>query len=174
MKKITLLLTIIILFSIFSGCSTTGKTLSNTIDEKENTPNWKYEVEITHEGSRSQGSAGRLFFKNIEVPPVFDIIIIEKTVYKYKPMKFIWDDYGYIKSGLIADAPKITSNKITEKELARGWYEADPSKLKCGTPEDWIYIESSRINLRISPSRLDDASAFYELKTVNTEMLKLY
>ncbi len=49
-------------------------------------------------------------------------------------MKFLWDDYGYIKSELIVDAPEIAPNKITKEELARGWYEAAPSEIKCGPP----------------------------------------
>ena len=37
----------------------------------------KLEIEITHEGSRSEGSVSRLFYRYTEIPPVFERINIE-------------------------------------------------------------------------------------------------
>jgi hypothetical protein len=126
---------------------------------------WAFETEITNEGSRSEGSVSRLFYRYNELPPAFSRLIICQHVFTYVPMVNIWDDSGWIYSGIdSSSAGTQISGTINRSELKNGWYQADRQTRKSGTPGDWIFAESEIINVWVSPENIINVIELFSLE----------
>ena len=166
---------------IFS-CSSLGKTEQNEADSDalESTAEsvltlpegWNYETEITHEGSRSEGSISRLFYRYNEILPVFDKIIIGDIVFEYKPIVNIWDNTGYLQTGKTSDRPE-SSGSVSKSELESGWYLSHEADIKTGTPSDWVWIADEVVEARISPEKINDFAVIFALKPETTAPILL-
>ncbi|MDC7227404.1 MAG: hypothetical protein PQJ61_11635 [Spirochaetales bacterium] len=177
--KAVYILTFVFLTSIISGCNSLGKPeeastqaqaeQASTESEKVLPYGWSHETEITNPGSRSEGSISRLFFRYTEVPPVFDIIIIDGFVFTYQPMIQLWDASGYIETGS-SIAPASVEDALTRNELKRGWYLSPNDEIKTCTPAEWIWVSAGGIEARISPDYLDDFISFYEFKPITGQI----
>ena len=176
-QKTFCILSLVFLIVSISGCSSLGKAEADTpagpeaqsVSENvlELPDGWKYETEITHEGSRSEGSVGRLFYRYNEIPAVYNRIVIDDVSFGYIPMVNQWDNRGYVEAEIPAAQPEY-SDAITQEELKRGWYLADYSAKKTGTPKVWVWADSGRLSMWISPSLLNDFAELNNLRSVDS------
>jgi len=129
-------------------------------------PGWTYETEITHEGSRSEGSVSRLFYRYNELPAAFNRLIIGGHEFLYITMVNLWDHSGYIYAETELLSPvKNASKPINRSELKNGWYQSGYEIIKSGTPVDWIYAESEIISVWASPENLIDVIDLFALES---------
>ena len=143
------LLTIAFFIITVSGCSSLGRQEESSQPESYNNlssspldklpDGWSYKTEITHKGSRSEGSIGRLFYRYSELPSAFDSVVISGNRYDYFPMENLWDNSGFIKAETPEPAPEKITNHVAQNELIQGWYLTDEWKIKTGTPSDWFF-----------------------------------
>ncbi len=123
---------------------------------------WEYQVEITMEGSRSEGRIGHLFYMGTEIGPWFDYIIINGTGLEYIPMQNIWDRSGYRKItrnscySIVTDISLQHNYEITDEELTKGWYEAVADEKHSGTPSEWVQCKSGELYFWADPARLNE------------------
>ena len=184
--KMFFFLTAVFLTSVLSGCSSLGKTESSNTSqpiEPSSAPSaapdrsislpdgWNLEIEITNEGSRSEGSISRLFYRYIEVPQVFDSIVIGKNIFEYKPMVNLWDEWGYIFAGTSTSSP-ASEGSINQDEMKQGWYQCDYSYKKNGTPSTWVWAGSRKINVWASPDRLNEVAELFSLERTGGAVLR--
>ena len=155
---------------ITSGCSSLGKKESPV---PELLPDgWQYEIEITHEGSRSEGSVGRLYYDGNELSPRFDLIAAGRTVFEYIPMVHLWDNSGYRETYVIENEAAETSTEITSDEICTGWYSSDLTRIKKSTPESWVYAESGGKGFRAAPDKLEELADLNDFKSrENADMM---
>ena len=118
---------------------------------------WIYKVEITNEGTRSEGSIGRLFYRYNELPPVFSRVTMEDKSFIYHTMTALWDDSGYIPSAETFVYP-LSAIAIERRELDRGWYMAEGGRMKTGTPAGWVVAESEGSIYCAAPDKLASLS----------------
>jgi hypothetical protein len=170
MKMMNLLTTaLLITITTLTGCQTNEAEQplpdrSRNLTEKQvNLPEfWTYEKEITHEGSRSEGLTGRLFYRYKEIPPVFKVIKIGEIVFEYVPMEHLWDDSGYIQKENSVPFPAVLCQQnISSRELKKGWYRIDDGK-KTGTPGNWVRVETDLMNFYAAPDKLTDLAEAYK------------
>ena len=152
-----------------SSCSSLGRQEKQTNDSV-----WTQEIEITHEGSRSEGSINRLFYNGNEVPGVFSLIYIGNTIYEYKPMINLCDNSGYLKISENAPPPEVQAVEVTSDEICTGWYESDSNYIKKSTPQNWIYAEKDDLKVRLSPEKIEDLIRIYRLTEISgREVMKM-
>ena len=178
MKRKSFFIFSIIFFIIcVSGCSSLGKAEADEPEQPEKQfasedqvvlpDGWKYETEITHEGSRSEGSVSRLFYRYTEIPSVYERIIISNTVFEYVSMVNAWDNWGYIETGVDEQLPQ-SSGAIMQEEIKRGWYLANYFEKKAGTPKNWVWAGSGAFSAWISPALLVDFAELHNLKNAGS------
>ena len=133
-------------------------------DEAFPAENWMYRIEKTNEGSRSEGSVSRLFYRYSEIPPVFSKLIIGGHVFEYVPPAELWDSSGYIfRVGEDGGEIPAARETISRTELKNGWYHTDSARIKGGTPKNWIYAETESMSVWISPESISDFVELFSL-----------
>ncbi len=164
----TILLTVAVFSCASLGRSETGDAPGEKDASVQNSPvlpdGWSYETEITHEGSRSQGSISRLFYRYNEIPEVFSLIVISGTAFEYAPMNNIWDHSGYILIDASFRFKSDPDQPVTAEDLHNGWYTSDNSQLKAGTPSGWVYVEAPEITAWCAPEKLPEITEIFSLK----------
>ncbi len=168
---------------VLSGCSSLGKQENDSVVDVQECDNqnesatvklpdgWAYETEITHEGSRSEGSVSRLFFRYSEIPAVFSRIIINGAIFDYHPIVHLWDNSGYIRTS--SECKIVISDEvmITAAELKHGWYKSEDCIMKRGTPPGWIHVEADNLEAFVSPEKITELAAFYNLGSLKNSGL---
>jgi hypothetical protein len=147
---------------ILAACVTTDNTSA-----ENNQNNWRHEIEITAAGTRSEGQLGHLFYKNKEIGAFFNVIVAGDTVYEYRIRRRLWDFGGYDKAADTSYAPVSCNARITDAEMAQGWYVSPITCKKQGTPEGWIWIKSGDLKAFVDPGRIDALVGHYTLPTID-------
>lgn len=175
MNKIKVI-TILFLYTtlIVFSCSSLGKSESQEKEEisiqteKENKVDdnslklpdgWSQQIEVTNEGTRSEGSIARLLYRYKELPACFELVVIGKSVFEYKPMEVLWDDHGYLYLETINKISIDSDNTTSSEEINQGWYQSSATmqeySTKAGTPTDWIYVKTAQKAYWVSPEKVD-------------------
>lgn len=173
-----LLLTALFLTIVISSCSSLGKTetadlvespLTGDLSERKALPDgWSYETEIIHEGSRSEGSVSRIFYRYNEIPTVFNRLLIGTEAFEYKAMKNIWDNSGYITNTFGNSLVPEETESISPAEMKRGWYFSSLENIKKGTPSGWIWAEGGEYEIRISPEKIVDFVIMHNMQEISS------
>jgi len=183
-KDLLVFLLLLLLLSLFS-CTTPASgeeanlqvpsvSAGNNASPAFPAQGWTHETEITHEGSRSEGSVSRLFYRYNELPAVFSRLIIGGHEFLYLPMVNLWDHSGYIYMDVEHASPvKNTSKPINRSELKNGWYQSGYEVIKSGTPVDWIFAESEIISVWASPEKLADVINLFALESLSAQGLMM-
>lgn len=108
---------------------------------------WERKDFIVYKGTRSEGVVGILTFNKVIVYPVVCKIETEEGTFEYLYNKLPFAGKG-IRGWQLTNTTKrkyTISGKISEADLANGWYRADDGVQKEGTPDDWVWLPSMRI-----------------------------
>ena len=118
--------------------------------------NVEHKISLKNEGTTNELSMGHLFINNNELPPFFELVIIENQVYQFVLHKNATSAYGYWPEDRFQLPPIHTVEEIDEQEIKRGWYFSDLDKKKALTPGDWIWIKSGDIRAYVDARKLPD------------------
>lgn len=176
-RKAVIILTVFYFTSVIFSCSSLGrqdepqeiKQPETSVSSPANIlpSGWKHEVEITHKGSRSEGSVSRLFYRYTEIPAVFECVNIGGSIFEYSPMENIWDNSGYIAAGETVYPELSADILINSGELKRGWYESKAELIKKATPPEWIHVTAEDVGLWISPDKISEMIIIYKLSGID-------
>jgi hypothetical protein len=119
-----------------------------------------YHIDITKEGTRSEGRSHVLAVNSYTLPDVFTLVYAANKPYQFAVKTQTWGDGGYIldRDGENMAPFKETTNAITPDDWVLGWYEGD--KRKKGTPRSWVYVERDGLTAFVNPDELDRFIAF--------------
>jgi hypothetical protein len=176
------LLSLVFSTLIVFSCSSLGRQEPPVVEESEadvstaeSAPvmpeGWKYETEITHKGSRSEGSVSRLFYRYNEIPGVFSRVIIGLNSFEYSQMVNLWDNSGYIFTACTGLSAVSGNDPVNSAELKRGWYETADGLIKKATPLEWVFVETENLSLWISPEKICEMISEYNLAPVNRAII---
>lgn len=130
------------------------------------TENWKYEIEITNPGTRSEGKEGILLYKQNKVGDYFETVIISGNSFNFKSRMHLWDFAGYIKDKEFSKKEKYSKTKIVNNELEKGWYTGNYNEKKKNTPDSWIWISREELKAFINPEKLEEFVTKNNLKVI--------
>ena len=101
---------------------------------------WERKDFRVYKGTRSEGVVGILTFNKVIVYPVVCKIETEEGIFEYLYNKLPFAGKG-IRGWQLTNKTKrkyTISGKISETDLANGWYRANDGVQKEGTPDDWV------------------------------------
>ena len=180
-----------ILFALFFSCKTAEINPDNSsrlapdsppaqrarpqVQPEINEPptEWHYGVEVTNSGTRSEGKIGHLFFRDLEIPGIFDEIIIRRTRYEYYQRSHLWDFAGYVKDSEYKNEISFQDEKICDTELKNGWYYAHKDEKKKNTPENWVWVRRENIRAFINPEKIVEFVKKHQLSLRGLNLLKV-
>jgi len=139
--------------------------------DKNKRINWRYEIETTAAGTRSEGQIGHLFYGENEIGPVFNILVVKKTVYEFLVRENAWDFGGYKKISDSSYTPVACDTKIKESELKQGWYLSSITCKKHGTPADWIWIKRKDLEAFVSPDKIGFVITHFKLNPMTGRLM---
>jgi hypothetical protein len=116
----------------------------------------KHKVSMKNEGMGNEVNKGQLFINNRELPPFFELVIIENQIYQFVSGKNASHEYGYWPEPQFELPPITTVEQIDDKDIERGWYFSDLDRKKDHTPGDWIWIKSGNIRAYVDVKKLPD------------------
>jgi len=117
---------------------------------------WSYEVEVTREGSRSEGELGHLFFGERELEAVFDRVIVSGARYDWKQRNNLWDFGGYELQKNTSPVPKGIAPALSSEEQSAGWYEAPFEGYRLKTPDNWVWVSRDAFAAWVDPEHMND------------------
>jgi hypothetical protein len=129
----------------------------------------KHKVSLKNEGTNNELSKGHLFINEQELPPFFELVIIENQIYRFVPGKNGSHECGYWPETQFQLPPIRTTEQIDNKEVERGWYFSDLDKKKEHTPGDWIWIKSGDIRAYVDVKKLPNFIRTQKAGLVNLE-----
>jgi hypothetical protein len=133
----------------------------------EQSGNWKYEIEITLPGTKSQGQWGHLYYKDKEIPPVFEQMVVDHTLYMYRIREYAWKFGGYEQQEKAESKITGSAEEITPAERERGWYQAQQDQRRAGTPSTWIWVKRDKLEAFLDPEKLDSFIGQHNLKSLS-------
>ncbi|MBN1798560.1 MAG: hypothetical protein JW822_08275 [Spirochaetales bacterium] len=166
LKQIVISVIVVIIFS--SACKTADA--DNAVQKNGS---WTYEIETTLPGTKSEGQWGHLYYKGKEVPPVFELMLVNNTLYIYRIRELAWKFGGYEKQATAESKIVESSEKIATAEMEKGWYRAARDQWKTGTPSTWIWTKRDELKAFLDPAKMDLFVSHNKLKPlVPGNMLK--
>jgi len=148
LKQIMISVLIIIIF--ISACKTAD--VNNAVQKNGN---WTYEIETTLPGTKSEGQWGHLYYNGKEVPPVFELMVVNNILYIFRIRELAWKFGGYEKQATAESKIAESSEKIATAEMEKGWYQATRDQRKTGTPSTWVWIKRGTLEAFIDPEKID-------------------
>ncbi len=139
--------------------------------DKNKQTNWKYKIEITAEGTRSEGEVGHLSYGAKEIGPVFNIIVVNKAAYEFLIRENAWDFGGYKKISDRSYTPVLCDTKIDDVELTQGWYLSSNTCKKQGTPAEWIWIKRKDLEAFLNPDKISIFIKHYKLNPMTGRLM---
>ncbi|MFP4385278.1 MAG: hypothetical protein ACLFSE_14635 [Spirochaetia bacterium] len=134
---------------------------------------WHYVVETTNPGTRSEGKIGHLFFRELEIPGVFDEIIVRNTLYQYYQRSHLWDFAGYVIEKDFSDKVAYGEDSINDSERRTGWYYGRRSQKKQDTPANWVWVRREGVQAFLNPEHIVEFVKKYRLSLRGINLLKI-
>lgn len=134
---------------------------------------WRYIVETTNPGTRSEGKIGHLFFKELEIPGVFDEIIVGNTLYQYYQRSHLWDFAGYVIKKDFSDTVEYGEERIRDADTINGWYYGRRSQKKQGTPLNWVWVRREGVQAFLNPEHIVQFVKTHRLSLRGINLLKI-
>ncbi len=158
MKKwfIIYLFIMIIYFTVGISCN----SLNVTVEHK---------VSLRNAGTINEQTTGHLFINNNELPPFFELVIIENQIYQFVLRENAASEYGYWPENEFQLPPINIVEEIDKQEIERGWYFSDLDKKKALTPGDWIWIKSGDIRAYVDAAKLPNFVQTQKTNLINLE-----
>ncbi|RPJ08064.1 MAG: hypothetical protein EHM28_05330 [Spirochaetaceae bacterium] len=123
----------------------------------------EHKVRIDQEGTRSESRHGYLIINGKALPDNFSVVAYDGVKYIFSQRQNMWGDDGYFplqKALAFEPATQVFRNE----DLALGWYEG--SKVKKGTPVNWLYVEWSGGACFVSIDRIEDLIVQYKIPAI--------
>jgi hypothetical protein len=146
---------IIIFFTVGMSCS----SLNINVEHK---------ISLKNAGTQNELTFGQLFINNNELPPFFELVIIESKIFQFVMREDERNAYGYWPEDEFQLPPIHIVEEIDEQDIERGWYFSDLDKKKASTPGDWIWIKSGDIRAYVDASKLPN---FVQTQKANLKLL---
>ncbi len=144
MKKIILLSMLLL---TFISC----KALEVNSQEKEAI--LKHEVTYTNKGTKSEGTVGKLKYKDKYIPTIFSYVTDSVNSYMFVINKTLWGQHQYFPMSERLYI-SISEKEISVDELDKGFYLGN-FKLK-NTPNSWIKVSWAGESAFIDINRIFD------------------
>jgi hypothetical protein len=164
LQKIILSVLILIVFG--SACKTDAAGSAG-----EQSASWKYEIEITLPGTKSEGRWGHLYYKDKEIPPVFEQMVVDHTLYMYRIREYAWKFGGYEKQEKAESKITGSAQEIAPAEREKGWYRARQDQRKAGTPSTWIWVKRDKLEAFFDPDKLDSFIDRHNLHNISDMLM---
>jgi hypothetical protein len=116
----------------------------------------EHKISLKNVGKGNELSMGHLFINDKEIPPFFELVIIENQIYKFILGENAAKEYGYWPEDRFQLPPINIVEEIDKREIERGWYFSDFDKKKALTPADWIWIKSGDLRAYVQANKLPD------------------
>ncbi len=113
---------------------------------------WRHEIVVVNQGTKSEGIRERLYWKGIELPPVFEEIRAFGYVYTFVEGKYPWSRSGYRYAGR-AEGTSDSGPGLSEIDLARGWVASPLTIRRPGTPSYWIAAKRGSEEYWLDPAK---------------------
>lgn len=147
MKRLFILLAILSVSVLFSGCTSVSAKGSSAKISVE------HEIKYSNKGTRSEGRSGYLKINGTVIPDCFSTVVADSRVFAFKTKSTMWGDDGYFPfEGASAESvyPNI-DRKVSDADIARGWREVAG---RCGNvPETWIFVKWDGGSAAVSPEK---------------------
>ncbi|MBN1797427.1 MAG: hypothetical protein JW822_02550 [Spirochaetales bacterium] len=153
----------VIYMFIMLACLTVG-TSCNSLNVSV-----EHKISLKNAGTINELSMGHLYINNNELPPFFELVIIENQIYQFVLRENAGRAYGYWPEDEFQLPPINIVEEIDEQEIERGWYFSDLDRKKALTPGDWIWIKSGDIRAYVDAGKLPNFVQTQKANLINLE-----
>jgi hypothetical protein len=155
-KRVVMYAFIIILcLSVGFSCNSLGLSVKHT-------------VSLKNEGTSNELSEGYLYINEQELPPFFELVIIQNQIFQFVRGRNGSHECGYWPETRFELPPIKITGQIDNNDVERGWYFSDLDKKKEHTPGDWIWVKSGDIRAYVDVNKLPNF-----IRTQRSELLNL-
>jgi hypothetical protein len=146
---------IILCLSVGFSCNSLGLSVKHT-------------VSLKNEGTSNELSEGYLYINEQELPPFFELVIIQNQIFQFVRGRDGSHECGYWPETRFELPPIKITGQIDNNDVERGWYFSDLDKKKEHTPGDWIWVKSGDIRAYVDVNKLPNF-----IRTQRSELLNL-
>lgn len=177
MNTVKPIITAILSFTLLTGCTVTKAIPQGDdhgkLSQNSSSAGWKYEIEITKPGTKSEGKLGRLYYKGEEIGSYFRIIVVGNRRYTFEKRRFEWNFGGY-REEIEAELPESKSDlRIADAELERGWYTARLDRRRIGTPASWVWVKRGDLEAFVNPEKIEALARIYAIAPMSPHQFDL-
>jgi len=139
----------IILSLFFTSCA--------GMPQEQKKAEYRYTVETTHQGSRSEGQIGILLVGKTEINGYFDIVVIGGEQFTFIQNQYLWGFRGYKKEPL-EEKPREPAGRLrfTPENRALGWVPAPLAARQDTVPPAWIWVKRDTIEAFVDSAKIEE------------------